>query len=687
MKNLSNKIFINFQSIVDRKEFFPILFFFLIILSYGVLVPEMGFAGDDWTLIWDSYRIDEFNMIKFRPLVVLIYQILRNVLLPIPYQWFMAAIVFRYIGGLVVYYLFKELFLDYENFAELFALLYSIYPGCIVGYMPVHMIAPILQPFFLFFSFYLMVLWLRKRNTHNIILVISYISAALNLILTEYFFFLELLRPIIICIVVGHMKEKKQIKDIFRIWFPYLIIFIVGLIWRGSFLGKTNPYNVSLIYDFINSPLPTIQYFAKTLIDHFNITLIRSLIEAFRIPLTFGPRTLLLYFALVALISFLVFIYLVLYVPTIDQKIKNDQKSKKSSQWFYFLIIGIISFVLADLSFLITKLDPVYGFDVRNRFAVTQAFSMALLIFIPLYILKGINRVLFILVGSILIGSFAGVQFKGANDFRNEWAHQEEFFWHFAWRVPNLKSGSLIIMNIPDFNTIGDNALSAGINWNYVKNPRMLKMDYYVYFDDFHLTLDIPDYEDSKQLSIRHKSGTFEGFTNQTIVIQFDDSSCLRILDPEVEIYNPDIIEFTRNYMKYSNLDIIETDNYLQSGLLDQSIFRTELPHGWCYYFEKADLARQLEDWNAIEKLGNLAFSLDEHPNDAAEYLPFIEGYAHLGNWTRAIQLSNDMVDISLGYAPMNCALWKRINNSIPDSPEKSRALDEISKSTNCTFE
>jgi tetratricopeptide (TPR) repeat protein len=245
----------------------------------------------------------------------------------------------------------------------------------------------------------------------------------------------------------------------------------------------------------------------------------------------------------------------------------------------------------------------------------------------------------------------------------------------------------VVIMNVPDFHTVGDNALSATLNWNYVKNPRPTILDYYVYYEEFHLKLYIPDYENTRQFSSSHIIGDFEGNTNQTLVIRFADASCLRVLDPEVDIFNPDVTDFTRNYMKYNNLDIIQADHYLQNGPLDRSIFRNELPRGWCYYFQKADLARQLKDWAGIDELGNIAFALNEQPNNVAEFLPFIEGYAHLGKWDRAIQLSEKIIEISSEYSRMNCALWKRINDSIQDTPEKIEALEIISDLINCTFE
>jgi len=671
------------QSLVNNNFFFPSFLLIIISLSYGILIPSLGFSGDDWALLWDSYRINEFGFISFRPLVVLIYQVLRFFLSPVPSQWFITVILFRWLGGLAVYFLIKELIPNFQSGAGLFAILYSLYPGFIVGYIPLQILAPMLQPFFLFISFYLMVIWIKRKNNHYhwLLLIFSFLAAAINLMLTEYFFFLELLRPIIIRLAIVDQNKPKPIKIIFRIWLPYLIIFIAALFWRVSFIGISNPYDAILVSDIFASPLTTLTHLFNTVVHVFYATILQPIFEAFQSIPSLGPRTLILYLVLVAFIGFSVFIYL-------SFGFRQRKSSGVSFSWpLLLLVFGILAFFLASMSFWVAGLHIIYGFDVRNRFSMTQAFTFTLLLFIPILIIQSHNRIYSILLASILAGVFSGAQLIGANNFRNEWSHQEEFFWNFAWRVPDLKPGSVVIMNVPDFHTIGDNALSAAINWNYVKNPRPNRLDYYVYFDDFHLKLDIPDFKNLQQFSSSHIIGDFVVNTNQTLVIRFVDPSCLRILDPEVDIFNPDITDFTQKYMQYTNLGIIQADHYSQTGPLDRSIFRSELPHGWCYYFEKADLARQLKDWVGIDELGTIAFSLDEHPNNAAEYLPFIEGYAHLGKWDKAIQLSNDSIEISLEYKRMNCALWKRINNSTQNTPEKNKALEIISNLASCTFE
>ena len=63
----------------------------------------------------------------------------------------------------------------------------------------------------------------------------------------------------------------------------------------------------------------------------------------------------------------------------------------------------------------------------------------------------------------------------------------------------------------------------------------------------------------------------------------------------------------------------------------DPDVFGAEPPHQWCYYFEKADLARQMQDWQPYSCWKNRPTSRAMTPKFGPEYIPFIEAYAQYG--------------------------------------------------------
>jgi hypothetical protein len=108
------------------------------------------------------------------------------------------------------------------------------------------------------------------------------------------------------------------------------------------------------------------------------------------------------------------------------------------------------------------------------------------------------------------------------------------------------------------------------------------------------------------------------------------------------------------------------------------AIYGPEPEHGWCFYFQKADLARQMGDWDEVVILGNKAFKLDDYPNDPIERFVFIEGYAHVGDWDRAIEYSKVSYRVSKDYVgPLLCQLWERIEAETDQSPESNALTGE----------
>jgi len=70
-------------------------------------------------------------------------------------------------------------------------------------------------------------------------------------------------------------------------------------------------------------------------------------------------------------------------------------------------------------------------------------------------------------------------------------------------------------------------------------------------------------------------------------------------------------------------------------------VFGTEPPHGWCYYYEKADLARQRGDWDQVWNLGDQALDKGFAPQDAIEWVPFLQAYAMAGDVDRLTEMAS----------------------------------------------
>ena len=116
----------------------------------------------------------------------------------------------------------------------------------------------------------------------------------------------------------------------------------------------------------------------------------------------------------------------------------------------------------------------------------------------------------------------------------------------------------------------------------------------------------------------------------------------------------------------------------------DPTIFGLEPPHDWCYYFQKASLARQFGEWETIRTLGDEARSLGYGPNNLYERMPFIDGYIHVRDWKMAELLTKEVFLDEPKFQQALCAVWARATNNMTLSPDEKETVNSIISATGC---
>ncbi len=106
--------------------------------------------------------------------------------------------------------------------------------------------------------------------------------------------------------------------------------------------------------------------------------------------------------------------------------------------------------------------------------------------------------------------------------------------------------------------------------------------------------------------------------------------------------------------------------------------FGPALAQEWCYYYQKADLARQQGDWEGVARLGTEAQKLELHPNDQIEWMPFLQAYAFLGNKKQVNGLST-RVNTEPYYRQLACKnLTAMSDHGYPLTPDMQSQVDEL---------
>jgi hypothetical protein len=224
-------------------------------------------------------------------------------------------------------------------------------------------------------------------------------------------------------------------------------------------------------------------------------------------------------------------------------------------------------------------------------------------------------------------------------------------------------------------------AFADNLIYNSVLNSTELPIWFFSAYT--HLHGDIPDFNPGLPITYKFRNFTFTGSTSQSLVIDnSNESACVRVVSLDDRL-SPSLNKDDIALLGISNLDQI-IDGPVNSALIT-GIFGNEPQHTWCYYFEKADFASQFGDWQAVIKLYEQVSSQGYAPHDGTEWVPFIEGSAHTGNWTQAALLTDKANARTAGMRPYLCATWKRIESATQPSQNRDQVITTVNLTLKCT--
>ena len=208
-------------------------------------------------------------------------------------------------------------------------------------------------------------------------------------------------------------------------------------------------------------------------------------------------------------------------------------------------------------------------------------------------------------------------------------------------------------------------------------------MPLFLAFTDVRLGASIPELKKDLPIYQRYRNASFEGNTSDMLVVYYSPPSCLRVLDPGQKKTSPYLPNELSKALFISDVTRIIPDT--ESAIPPAHIFGGEPEPGWCYYFEKADLARQVEDWDTIVLMGEKARDANFEPADPTEYLVLIEGYAHTGDWERVNILAGKAMKLNRNVNPQLCNLTVRLTNNLPDSELNRTGIDDLQTTYQCS--
>ncbi len=634
-----------------------ILFAAVTLLAYGLLLPFTGFYWDDWPFAWIAKFLGPAEFIPafsgVRPFLGPIFFVTTSLIPPVPIYWQAFALVVRFLAGLSAWFALKQSFPRHPRQALITSLLFLVFPGYSQHWVAFTHINQEWIPFiFYLLSFGFSARAIRRSFAHPTAARMDMFYALLLLVAgvfpTEYFIGLEPMRFLFIwAILSDEMPDLKQrfVQSLKR-WFPYLLIWLVNALWLAYFytLGSYESYEVAVVHD----PL-TLAQILSVMGDALWKTgfyiwgqVIVLIVQTLTAP------TSLLTLVLILLSFFPLFYFL------------NRSFSPTSASGFarQAIFIGFIGILLGRVPSWVAGL-PLTLQSSFDRLMISMMLGGSLFIVGLVEILvKDIRarNLLFAMLTALGIGQ----QFFNGNIFRRDWQKQGEIYWQMAWRMPALKPNTVLLAHQMPIDYETDLSFTAPLNWMYAPDYTRASVPYALLYTEKRLgTATLPSLEKDTEIKLGIRTVGFSGSTSQAVVIYMPPHGCLRVLDPqrgdaEIQARWPETFIKAISLSDPSRI-LTETDRPAVP------MFFPEPEHDWCYYFTKAELARQNGDYELVARLGNEAMQRGFKPEDPTEWLVFIEAYLVTGDLERAKERSYAMLQEEARTRRSVCALWQRV--------------------------
>lgn len=647
------------------------LILFLIVLAYGLLIPDLGFYWDDWPFAWflRFFGPGEFiaSFRPFRPLLGPVFAATTTMFGGDPLVWQGIGLAARFILAFQVWLLLKQVWPSQHKNVLWVTLLFTLHPAYLQQWVALtHVNQELIPLMFLLASFIVTVHALRNGFVSSRWTPLALVLQFLGLFTTEYFFGLEILRFFFLLAIVSETIKAPAdvLKKTLKLWLPYLTIWIINAVW-------TYAYHRSAAYDSYEisvgaSALFTPAALLSELINTFSLSGFISWLTPFSLfTMLDGSMTQLAAFGIFVPAAAAVFIVM---------RSHSEADEAADNSWAkWAMAMGGIAIFAGRLPSWAAGLPLKIQFDYDRFFvSIMAGASLFIIGFLVFFIKSGLRRTAFL---SLLIGLSAAYQFTVMNTYRRDAAVQRDFLWQMAWRMPSLKPGTALLTYELPFKYVADLQVTAPVNWMYAPAIEDRQLPYVLMYIKTRLGSEaLPTLKPDRPIHLQYRTVDFDGNTSNSVVLYKDADGCLRVLDPLYANAQtvPGAVDLLLNAIPLSNPQLIQADT--APPIMDETLFGAEPEHGWCFFYAKAELARQQGDWALVTQLRQQAQKADLDPLVPVENLPFIEAYAQTGQQEAALKLSGQTLKAQPDLCPAVYSIWDRV---LPSSAEIQSKLQE----------
>jgi hypothetical protein len=616
-------------------------------LAYLPLLPQLGLIKEDWYLLWAGDKQGVSGIIASfqtdRPMAGYVYAIFYPLLGNAPLGWHIASFLLRLGGAYTFFWLVRLLWPQQKMLTTAAAALFTVYPGYLQQPNAVNKMFWHTAWFTSLLSLALTVYAVRARQLVARVMATAgaLVLACIYPLIIESYIGLEAVRVLLIAYAVrlehpGSLRET--IWRTARIYLPYLLVIGGVLFWRVFLFESARPATDlgRLLRSYTETPLHMAgRITIESVRDFLEATLLAWIVPFYQLLYDGSFEQLLIAGGLGVLAGGLLYLFIRrgttagIFAPA------PDSSTSLARDW---LVIGGLAVLLGMLPVIFAGRQIFFNPTTREDHYTHQLILGAVLFLLGLLLLSLKARSLPLFM-SLLVGTAVFTHYQNTARVRDFWEIQKAVWWQLTWRAPQLDDNTLLFINLP-----GNFAIEEGYEvWapaNFIYAPDS---------DRVTITGEVLDRFTAQDIFRGQRSPrTMRSFFinrrfDQSLILSMPTTrSCLHVIDGSNPQLAPEEDPLVRSVAPYSKISEVLTG--AQQAVPPAEIFGPEPEHGWCYYYQKAQLARQDQNWQAVADLAAQVQNLELQPGDRTEWLPFLEGAVFSGDLNLAEKIASERI-------------------------------------------
>ncbi len=632
------------------------------LLPVVIFIGRQGFYWDDWCQLflhtkygdgafWEYFSYDRpgsaWTDILFFPLCG-----------DSPLRWHLLTLGLKYCSVILFYGILKACFPAKPRMNFIAALLTAVCPLFSQQFISIAYSQHYTDLVLFLLSIYLLLrAALSENNLRKVLLsVLSLLAMAGHLTITEYFVPQELLKLPLLWIVFSRTAPAKRFVNTLKYWAAHFVLLIAYCAVRlniSAFFPAYSADEPELLIALKANPLSAIR------------TLVRNAFADTLYPFT-GFISKLFDFDLLRITTArsilclgLAFVFALAVYFGIKRGGSVDEEKRHT---FRLILLGIFGVMLGIAPFWVIIETYLLSDDMPHAdrcFMAALPWFCLILSAVLCFLFKeraklgvGTAFVVFLFTYGLLTANLDAV------DLTNE---QNDFYQQLAERIPGIEDGTAIVDDTIIFPEQGNFSTASAVNVLY-PNEIEEGADVPIWIFSY----DTRQYSEHGGFHVQKRMWRMNQPPTDYIYIDHDNhfANCVWVFSPE-DTDNPHVSELQKGWIANTDLSRINTDAELTPNA---TVFGAETKN-WCWYYQKASLLRQKEQWEDLAALADEALAAGFTPSDSRanspfEWWPFIEGLYRAGNTEKALELANEAVSVDSAYQDFYSNRLEKLGNS-----------------------